>query len=113
MTMEANSYFNSKPYVTHIASNISRPVSRTHKQMIVHQVITTVLPTTELDMANTVVPSDIDAFITDAAWSICSTYHTVLKASTKAAIFGLVGNVADMSPRVVATPTMSSKNWPT
>ena len=25
----------------------------------------------------------------------------------------LVGNVADMSPRVVATPTMSSKNWPT
>jgi hypothetical protein len=25
----------------------------------------------------------------------------------------LVGNVADMSPCVVAMPTMSSKNWPT
>ena len=29
----------------------------------VHQVITTMLCTTELDMANTVVPSDIDAFL--------------------------------------------------
>ena len=28
-------------------------------------------------------------------------------------LHSLVGNVADMSPRVVATPTMSSKNWPT
>ena len=46
------------------------------------------LCTTELDMANTVLPSDIDAFLTDAAWAICSTYHTVLKASPGAAIFG-------------------------
>jgi hypothetical protein len=38
-------------------------------------------------MANTVETSDIDAFLTDAAWVICSTYHTVLKASPGAAIF--------------------------
>ena len=50
--------------------------------------ITTILCTTELDMANTVATSDIDAFLTDAAWAICSTYHTVLKASPGAAIFG-------------------------
>ena len=46
------------------------------------------LRTAELDMANTVVTSDIDAFLTDAAWAIRSTYHTVLKASPGAAIFG-------------------------
>ena len=46
------------------------------------------LCTAELDMANTVVTSDIYAFLTDAAWAICSTYHTVLKASPGAAIFG-------------------------
>ena len=39
-------------------------------------------------MANTVATSDINAFLTDAAWAICSTYHTVLKASPGAAIFG-------------------------
>ena len=54
----------------------------------VHQVITTMLRTTELDMADTVATSDIDAFLTDTAWAIRSTYHTVLKASPGAAIFG-------------------------
>ncbi len=55
----------------------------------VHQEITAMLRTTELDMANTVVASDIDAFLTNAAWAICSTYHTVLKASPGASIFVL------------------------
>ncbi len=54
-----------------------------------HQVLATMLRTAELDMANTVVTCDIDAFLTDAAWAIRSTYHTVLKASPGAAIFGL------------------------
>ena len=45
------------------------------------------LRTAELDMAETVVPNDIRDFLTDAAWAICSTYHTVLKASPGAAIF--------------------------
>jgi hypothetical protein len=46
------------------------------------------LHTSELNMAETVKPSDINAFLSDAAWAICSTYHTVLKASPGAAIFG-------------------------
>ena len=44
--------------------------------------------TYEIDMANLVEPADIDTFIDNAAWAICSTYHTVLKASPGAAIFG-------------------------
>ena len=32
--------------------------------------------------------SDIDTFLTNVAWAIRSTYHTVLKASPGAAIFG-------------------------
>jgi hypothetical protein len=39
-------------------------------------------------MAETVKASDIDVFLSDAAWAVCSTYHTVLKASPGAAIFG-------------------------
>jgi len=39
-------------------------------------------------MADSVKPSDIDVFLTDAAWATRSTYHTVLKASPGAAIFG-------------------------
>ena len=46
------------------------------------------LRTAELDMADSVAPSDMDAFLTNAAWAIRSTYHTVLKASPGAAIFG-------------------------
>ena len=53
-----------------------------------HAVFTNMLRTAELDMANTVNASDIDIFLVDAAWAICSTYHTVLNASPGAAIFG-------------------------
>jgi hypothetical protein len=38
-------------------------------------------------MAEMVKASDIDVFLSDAAWAVCSTYHTVLKASPSAAIF--------------------------
>ena len=92
MTMEVNSNFTSKPCVNHVVSSISRPVSRKKQAHAllerVHQVITTLLCTAELDMANTVETSDIDVFLTDATWAMCSTYHTVLKASPGAAIFG-------------------------
>ncbi len=44
--------------------------------------------TSEIDMAESVEPADIDTFIDNAAWAIRSTYHTVLKASPGAAIFG-------------------------
>ncbi len=46
------------------------------------------LRTAELDMAKTVTPNDVDVFLDNAAWAICSTYHTVLKASPGAEIFG-------------------------
>ncbi len=46
------------------------------------------LRTVELDMANSVTPNDVDVFLDNAAWAIRSTYHTVLKASPGAAIFG-------------------------
>ncbi len=39
-------------------------------------------------MAKTITPDDVDVFLNNAAWVICSTYHTVLKASPGAAIFG-------------------------
>ncbi len=46
------------------------------------------LHTSELDMTELVKASDIDLFLSDAAWAVRSTYHTVLKASPGAAIFG-------------------------
>jgi hypothetical protein len=39
-------------------------------------------------MADTINESDIADFLTNAAWAVCSTYHTVLKTSPGAAIFG-------------------------
>jgi hypothetical protein len=46
------------------------------------------LHTAEIDMADSVTPDDVDVFLDNAAWAICSTYHMVLKASPGAAIFG-------------------------
>jgi hypothetical protein len=45
------------------------------------------LPTAELDMAKTVTPNDVNVFLDNAAWAICSTYHTVPKASPGMVIF--------------------------
>jgi hypothetical protein len=46
------------------------------------------LCTAELDMADSFTPDDINVFLDNAAWAIRSTYHTVLKASPGAAVFG-------------------------
>ena len=46
------------------------------------------LCTAELDMAKTITPDDVHVFLDNVAWAICSTYHTVLKASPGVAIFG-------------------------
>ena len=46
----------------------------------VHQVLGTMMRTSELDMADSVHPADIDTFIDNSVWAICSIYHTVLKA---------------------------------
>ncbi len=54
----------------------------------IRAVLGNMLRTSELDMAKTVKASDIDIILSDATWALCSTYHTVLKASHGAAIFG-------------------------
>jgi len=54
----------------------------------VYQVLGTMMCTSELDMADSVYPADFDTFIDNAVWAICTKYHTVLKASPGAAIFG-------------------------
>ncbi len=46
------------------------------------------LCTAEIVMADSVTPDDVNVFLDNTAWAICSTYHTVLKASLGAAIFG-------------------------
>ncbi len=53
----------------------------------IHAVLGKMLHTSELNMAKLVKASDIDVFLSDAAWAVRSTYHTVLKASPGAAIF--------------------------
>ncbi len=54
----------------------------------VHQILRQMLHTAEIDMTDSVIPDDIDVFLDNATWAICSTYHIVLKASPGAAIFG-------------------------
>ncbi len=54
----------------------------------VHQVLRQMLHTAEIDMAKSVTPDHVDVFLDNTAWAIFSTYHTVLKASPGAAIFG-------------------------
>ncbi len=54
----------------------------------IQKVFTNMLRTAKLDMAKSINASDIDIFLADAPWAICSTHHTVLKASPGAAIFG-------------------------
>jgi hypothetical protein len=54
----------------------------------IHAVFTNMLCTAKLDMAESVNASNINIFLADAAWAIRSTHHTVLEASSGAAIFG-------------------------
>jgi hypothetical protein len=53
-----------------------------------HQVLAQMLRTSELNLAETITPDDVNVFLDNAAWAICSTYHTVVKASPGVAIFG-------------------------
>ncbi len=39
-------------------------------------------------MADSVTPDDVGVFLDNTAWVICSAYHTVLKVSPGAAVFG-------------------------
>ena len=54
-----------------------------------HQVLAQMLRTSELDMAETITPDDVDVFLDNAAWAIQSTYHTVLNSlSAKSILAG-------------------------
>ena len=44
--------------------------------------------TAELNMRDAALPEDFMNALADALWRICSTYHTVIKASPGAVIFG-------------------------
>ena len=61
----------------------------------IHSVVMAMVRTSEINMADSVAPSDIDAVLRNSSWAICSTYHTVLKASPGAAIFGRDIYIAD------------------
>ena len=47
----------------------------------IHQVIMTMVCTSEINMADSVAHRDIDTILTNASWAICSTYHMVLSLS--------------------------------
>ena len=66
----------------------------------VHQVLGQMLCTAEIDMANSVTPDDVNVLLDNAAWALCSTYHTVLTASPGMAIFG-----QDMLFNIHSSPT--------
>jgi hypothetical protein len=53
-----------------------------------HQVLGQMIRTAEIEMTKSVTTDDVNVVLDNAAWAICSTYHTVLKASPAAAIFG-------------------------
>jgi hypothetical protein len=73
--------------IKHKPTSVKNPQANAILEQV-HQVIMKMLYTAEIDMANSVAHSDIATFLTGAAWTICSTYHTVLKASPGTAIFG-------------------------
>jgi hypothetical protein len=55
--------------------------------LVSFDIFRTYYPRNTVDMADTVNKSDIADFLTNAAWAICSTYHTAIKTSPGAAIF--------------------------
>ncbi len=73
--------------VKHKTTSIKNPQANAILECM-HAVFTNMLRTAKLDMAKLVDASGIDIFVADAAWAICSTHHTVLKASPGEAIFG-------------------------
>ncbi len=73
--------------IKHKPTSVKNPQANAILERI-HGVLGNMLRTSKLNMAELVKTSDIDFFLSDAAWAVCSTYHTVLKASPGAAIFG-------------------------
>ncbi len=72
--------------IKHKPTTIKNPQANAILECL-HQVLAQMLCTSILNMAKTITPDDVDVFLDNAAWAICSTYHTVLTASPGAAIF--------------------------
>jgi hypothetical protein len=73
--------------IKHKLTSVKNPQANAILECI-HGVLRNMLRTSELNMAESVKASDIGVFLSDAARAVRSTYHTVLKASPGAAIFG-------------------------
>ena len=54
----------------------------------IHAVIADMIRTSGIDMQETCTPQMVDELLTNIAWAVRSTYHTVLKTTPGAAIFG-------------------------
>ncbi len=73
--------------IKHKPTSVKNPQANAILERI-HAILGNKLRTSKLNMAEMVKANDIDIFLSDAAWAVCSTYHIVLKASPVAAIFG-------------------------
>jgi hypothetical protein len=73
--------------IKHMPTSVKNPQLNSILERI-HAVVMNMLCTAENDTANSVKPSDIIVCLSGTAWAICSTYHTVLRASPGATIFG-------------------------
>ncbi len=81
----------SNPYATYEIKPKPTSVKNPQADAIlehIHGVLGNMLRTSKLNMAELVKASDINVFLSDATWAICSTYHAVLKPSPGAATFG-------------------------
>jgi len=54
----------------------------------IHAVVANMMRTSGLENCDAIVPEMIDNFLTNVGWAIRSTYHTVLKTTPGAAVFG-------------------------
>ena len=54
----------------------------------IHKVLGQMLRTAEIKKEDSVTLNEVGVFLDNEAWAVCSTHHTVLKASPGAAIFG-------------------------
>jgi hypothetical protein len=75
--------------IKHKPTTINNPQANAILERL-NQVLVHMLRTSKLDMTKTINPDDVDVFLDNAGLSICSTYHTVLKAYPGVAIFGCI-----------------------
>eukprot|EP00804_Cyclotella_cryptica_P000594 CCRYP_009980-RA/>CCRYP_009980-RA protein AED:0.70 eAED:0.70 QI:0/-1/0/1/-1/1/1/0/176 len=92
MTMEVNSNFTSRPLcdsygLKHEPASVKNPQANAILKQV-DQAIMMMLRTADLELVDMVNESDIADFLTSVTWAVCSTYHTVLKTSPVASIFG-------------------------